>query len=250
MLGKVSLTLETDEAISFQKSSLFHGVLMERLEPAYAAILHENGLKPFSQNIMMSGGKTIWTINALNAEACEKIFKALSDTMGTEILLTHNNISLRISEKKKYRTSYQDLVNTWYFGEHSRLVNIRFHTPTAFKSAEQYVFYPDIGLIIKSLISKYDAFSTSGSIWTDEVYEQLLGNIQIRSYKLRSISFHLESSWIPAFMGSIGIYIHGPQPLVNLVHLLLRFGEYSGVGIKTSLGMGAIEVTERRTRSD
>ena len=34
--------------------------------------------------------------------------------------------------------------------------------------------------------------------------------------------------------------------MVNLAWLLAAFGEYSGVGIKTSMGMGAMRVVEEK----
>ena len=40
------------------------------------------------------------------------------------------------------------------------------------------------------------------------------------------------------------------EQLVNLVHLLLRYGEYSGAGIKTAIGMGKIQMSERGTEGD
>ena len=57
--------------------------------------------------------------------------------------------------------------------------------------------------------------------------------------------FHLEGTSIPAFMGHMEVHINGPQPLVNLIHLLLRYGEYAGVGIKTAMGMGAMRITDK-----
>ena len=40
----------------------------------------------------------------------------------------------------------------------------------------------------------------------------------------------------------------GPQQFVNLMNLLVRIGEYSGVGIKTAMGMGAVEIIERKEK--
>lgn len=37
---------------------------------------------------------------------------------------------------------------------------------------------------------------------------------------------------------------HGSQTLTNYVAVLLKFAEYSGVGVKTSMGMGAIKLLE------
>ena len=38
----------------------------------------------------------------------------------------------------------------------------------------------------------------------------------------------------------------GPQQMVNLMHMLLHFGTYSGVGIKTAMGMGGFQIEERK----
>jgi CRISPR/Cas system endoribonuclease Cas6 (RAMP superfamily) len=44
--------------------------------------------------------------------------------------------------------------------------------------------------------------------------------------------------------------LHGPDTLARYVRFLLRFGEYSGVGIKTAIGMGGIRIKEGRTKDD
>ena len=56
----------------------------------------------------------------------------------------------------------------------------------------------------------------------------------------------MEGIRIPAFLGTVTLKIDGPQQMVNLIHLLLRFGEFSGVGIKCAMGMGAIELLEKK----
>ena len=49
-------------------------------------------------------------------------------------------------------------------------------------------------------------------------------------------------------MGRITLKITGPQQFVNLMHLLIRIGEYAGIGIKTAMGMGAVEIIERKKK--
>ena len=74
--------------------------------------------------------------------------------------------------------------------------------------------------------------------------------IEITDYRLMSTYFHMEGVKIKSFKGKLTFKIHGPKQFVNLINMLLRFGEYSGVGIKASIGMGAInvETKERRNR--
>jgi len=61
-------------------------------------------------------------------------------------------------------------------------------------------------------------------------------------YDLKSVSFSLEGVKIPSFIGKITIKLHGTDTMANFVNMLFEFGEYSGVGIKTSLGMGYMKI--------
>ena len=70
--------------------------------------------------------------------------------------------------------------------------------------------------------------------------------IVIKRYNLRSTKYLLGDVKIPSFFGEIECYINAPQHIVNMVHMLAEFAEYSGVGIKTTLGMGGIDVIKSR----
>lgn len=49
-------------------------------------------------------------------------------------------------------------------------------------------------------------------------------------------------------MGKITIKIRGTQTMTNFANMLFKFGNYSGVGIKTSIGMGAIYANQKQRR--
>lgn len=82
----------------------------------------------------------------------------------------------------------------------------------------------------------------------EETLEQLCENAQIVKYDLKSVNFPLESVRIPSFIGKITIKMNGTQTMANFAKMLFEFGTYSGVGIKTSIGMGCIKLLERRER--
>jgi len=246
----IELKSEEDKAFSYQKASLFQGVLMEQIDSSYAEELHQNGLKPYSQRIMSAEGKIIWQIKTLNQKAYEQIVNPLLSQDFDSVLLKHNDMKLQILDKSLSVSSYKKLIDTYYFGECPRIIKIQFTSPASFKQKGQYVFYPDIRLLYNSLMNKYDAFAENETIRTEEVLEQLTEYSEVIRYHLRSTVFHLEGVKIPAFKGSIMLRIRGPQPLVNLAHLLFHFGCYSGAGIKTAMGMGAMEILEKEEKHD
>ena len=74
----------------------------------------------------------------------------------------------------------------------------------------------------------------------EETLEELCKSSEIVKYRLQTIPFPLEKINITGFVGKIGIKIKGSETLARYIRLLFRFGEFTGVGIKTGIGMGGI----------
>lgn len=60
--------------------------------------------------------------------------------------------------------------------------------------------------------------------------------IEHQVYDLMALNFTL---------GNICIHIKGPETMARYVRMLAKFGEFSGVGIKTGMGMGAMKYIRR-----
>lgn len=241
MLAKLELWIEYHytEKLSYQISSNMHGILMELIDPEYADRLHSDGRKPFHQYISrMTENSFLWTICALNREAKEKIIDILVNRK--TFYMKHKELELYVKKWSLSGTTYEELIQKYYFSEQPRDITIQFLTPTAFKSNGQYVFIPDTRLIFQSLIQKYNSFSSNTKVDGMEIIEHYKDYSFIKKYKLHSVRFSLEGVWISAFLGEITVYIKGPKQMVSLAHMLVAYGEYAGIGIKTALGMGSI----------
>lgn len=248
MITKLTIGLENSKKlVDIKSSSLFHGFLMEQLEYEYVEILHQNGWKPYTISIKQKENILFWEITTLNLEAKEKIIDHLLKEDLQYIYLSYKNLELKIISMEKMEISYNELLEENYFKDGSRYVTIHFDTPTSFKSQGQYVFFPDMHLIYQSIMNKYDTVSKDNTIFNEEVLEQLLVHTQVIDYHLKSRRFYLEGVKIPSFTGKIKIKIYGSQMLVNLVHYILQFATYSGVGIKTAIGMGRISLEKGGT---
>ena len=124
------------------------------------------------------------------------------------------------------------------------MFKIHFITPTAFKSGGRYVNYPDMFLIFQSLMKKSQLVADDVSFQDEDVLQTLAEKSHIVSYNLKTNCFYLEGQKITGFTGYITIYSDGAVALRNFIQLLITTGCYLGVGIKASLGMGAIELIE------
>lgn len=252
MLAELRLEIECEEIPQFHysKASLLQGVLMQNIKAEYAGLLHEQGPKPYSQCVRYEGGQNIWYIRTLSKEAYNQILEPLLKDEFSEFYLEHNEAKVYIKKKQLVQVPMSQMISDFYGEDAKRLFTISFLTPTAFKKDGRYHFFPDIYNIYQSLMQKYDAVSRNESMMDMETLEQMTQFTQIVSYNLRSTSFSLEGIRIPAYMGNIVIRINGSQTMANFARLLLQFGNYSGVGIKTAIGMGMIRVAEGRRTND
>lgn len=244
MLAQLEITLDSDTKLSYQMGSLFHGALMEILPQEDVEILHQSKLHPYTQHLEFSSTESKWIITALNQEMIEKIFYAKLLHL-KELTLKKPGILVRFAEKHLKECSYKKLTASLYSEQAPNYIQLHFIVPTAFKSNGKVLFYPDIRAIYISLMNKYAAAVNGLEMRDEEMLEELCARSQIVRYDLKSAPFYLESVKINAFIGKIVIKLSGTQTMRNFANLLFQFGIYSGVGIKTSLGMGAYKIIEK-----
>jgi CRISPR/Cas system endoribonuclease Cas6 (RAMP superfamily) len=78
-----------------------------------------------------------------------------------------------------------------------------------------------------------------------DTLDYIVQHTRITSYRLNSSYFaHINASntKIPAFVGTIKLHVDNVGVLPGFVEMLLSFGEFSGIGIKTAMGMGGIDL--------
>ena len=155
-----------------------------------------------------------------------------------------------ILERQTTDQTEEELMQQTFFAECSRKVRLRFITPCSFKSQGVYQIFPSIRLMFQSLVNRYDAMSEKNSVFYPELLEDLEQHTMITEYRLQSRLFGVEGISIPSYQGHITLRMSGPQQMVNLMHMLLRFGTYSGIGIKTAMGMGGLQMEERKRTNE
>ena len=241
MPSRLDMTLSGAEQLNYQMASLFHGALMEMLPEAYVAELHESMLHAYTQHLEMRDHQWHWVVTTLNDQAKDLI---IDQTLAqkNQVDIKKHELVVGIAEKKMSELTDKELSSQFYQEDAPRTISLQFLTPTAFKIDGRYVFYPDIRSIYLSLMNKYDAASKAGSMKDEDALELLCRNTSLFRYDLRSTLFSMEGVKIPSFVGKITFRMHGAQTMTNLAQMLFRFGEYSGIGIKTALGMGAVKM--------
>lgn len=246
---QIRLSLKSNGELNLQKSSLLHGVLMEMAsDSAYIDFLHKNKLHPFTQHLEIKNGNCAWVLSFLTEESFEKLYQAKLTTCQS-FILKHNNQPVEITEREIQILSLKDLNDLLYNAQTPSIYRVEFITPTAFKSQGAYVIFPNLRLIYQSIMAKYDASYSTETLKDGETLEELCKASSIIGYNLRTVPFSLEGARINGFCGTITLKLSKNRTLNNFINLLFTFASYSGVGIKTTLGMGACRIVPMQPKS-
>lgn len=243
MFSKLTMKLQSSQSIGEAKASAFQGLLFDFIDPDYAAFLHQQRMHPYSQYLLTQNGETQWVVSTLTDEAYEHIIEPLLKSSTCSLDLKQGNIHTDILSKQVKSVTSKELLNQFTYEKTQRRFRIEALTPTAFKRAGNYYLLPEPRLIYQSLMNRYSLLADELEMSDEETLDQISSSTLITGYRMKTVRFPLEGVTLPGFKGSFTIKIKGTETMARYVRMLLRFGEYSGIGIKTGMGMGAVRIS-------
>lgn len=234
-------------SISWSSGPFLQGLLMEQVTPSFGASVHESAFNPYSMYCLADGqGGLLWHVNALTQEAADNLILPLLKSSNVEVNRLKQTFSIQLKQLKVITeselTGIIQQVAASQGGSTSRIVmKVTFLTPTAFKSQGEYVILPSIRLLLQNISMRYAMFSNGTKEIDEETLDYLVGHTRLVQYRIRTAPFANVTNTgknLTGFLGDATLAFTGPSMACGLFCMLLRFGEYSGVGIKTSMGMG------------
>jgi len=245
---RARLLLPEGERAVASLGSIMHGHLMEYISPAWAARLHEEALRPYSQCVRREDGQDYWYLNALTEEAAENILGPAM--VEGSFFSRQRDYSIGLGGWETVREeSYDELEERFFRGAPYFSDSLTLLTPCAFKTGGEYEVFPRRDLLFKGLIGKWNAFSSSSCLEEENLAEHLAQSLRIKGYRLSLSSFSLEGRRVPAFIGELTLGGFKSEAAGRLASMLLYYASYAGLGIKTALGMGAFSVRAERRRT-
>jgi len=122
-----------------------------------------------------------------------------------------------------------------------RAVTITFASPTAFKDtkAGRYVPYPLPELVFGSLLDRWNAHTSqplSPDLRQFALEHAAMQHLDVRS---KTISFsRSRHSAVTGFVGSVTYRLNGDEALCRQLAVLGQFAKFSGIGVRTTIGLG------------
>ncbi len=241
---EIVLKLPKNEKVHRAMGSILQGALMEIIGVETSKELHAEDSRPYTQFIYFDKNKNvpIWRVNVLNDWACEKILVPLEHQR--QIFLRHKNYRVDFLEHQIISEESYDNLAERFMSNNAPIINgvaADFLTTTSFRRSGRYVIFPEIYLIVQSLLNRWNNFSDSFTVEGEDLPHILADFIKIQEYNFYNQSFLLEHQKIDGFCGKMNAIFEGERTTKNLLGLLFEYANYSGVGIKTAIGMGAIK---------
>jgi CRISPR-associated endoribonuclease Cas6 len=214
---------------------------MEKLDSGLVELLHKDDHGFISQFLTIERDKYYWHIT---------VFWEVKDALLTIIsgiddyYLEKFDTSLKVIDIELCQTFEEQEYCRKYLvvDKPTGYATVNFLSPCSFKTAGEYAVLPSKELILQSCINKFNLLSRSFKLMDEGAIHNILEHCRIVRFNLKSSTYTLKNIKIPSFVGTMTISARGPEALLRLFHLITAFGAYSGIGIKTALGMGGCSV--------
>ena len=244
MISRYELRLSSEEPLSLQPDCAYrlYSWLLSQIPEAQGELLHIQEDHPISQYLCCDRtGKTeTWHIALLN-DAAHDVFAPVIESISA-IDLNSGRILLESTSHEDPKSPRDFILSSK--GMCSGRAFFQFVSPTSFKQAGRYVIYPQERLIVRSLINRWNSFCPDYLMDDEDAMQMLENGILITDYSLRTVRYKLKNTLIPSFCGRISLNAKLPLALAELWNVLLAWAPYSGIGIKTALGMGGVQIAQ------
>lgn len=238
---KFKLSHDGTQKINSNVAYPLYSELLKYVSADFADAMHEQSFTPLSQYVeLLNDTEILWHISLFGEEAVNE-FSPRLDSL-SDIRLETKEILLHTEDKiEESVITFDEIISEAMKIDDMVWKSIKLVSPTTFKSAGQYVLFPSSDLIIKSLVSKWNYACEDYALNDEDMLDMLLSGVKISGYRLSSTSFRMKGQNIPSFTGNIKLNARLSAPIMQIYKSLLTFGEYSGIGIKTALGMGGLK---------
>ncbi len=238
---KIRVNLSTENEVKNFFGDDIHALFFKLLKEDIAYTLHTNYKdKPFSLWYKLNkNGLTLYISFLIDDIAKEFLSSFLigEETFKFMNIKFRKILNLKVEKKniKSFSTIYEESTS-------NNTAKLSFVTPTTFKKGKYDYPIPEPKLIFKSLMRKWNKFADfKPHIDLRETFEK---RIIVSGYNLKTKKvFFRNLGKVVGFVGDITMeFQEDNEEILKWLNALLVFGEFSGVGRKTTMGMGQIKI--------
>ena len=237
---RIKLCPETDLNVRPEWAYRLYAALLAMGTEQFGDMVHRDGITPISQHLERDRNGLVWCVSLFGQQA--------ADTLG-EVLERHNRFYLKkgnivLAVTDRIRQPIPDIEQLLQLGEgYSGRHRLDFQTPAAFKTGGRYCCIPNQRLILQNLFKQWNGCFPECPIEDEdgEGIDSMAQGLECSGFQLRSQTYYLKGNSIPGFTGWMTMENRLTGFHRQLADALLIFSGYTGIGIKTTLGMGGVQ---------
>ena len=236
-----------DSTLPFPQGNAYrlYAWLLSQLPEEDSMRLHEQEERFLAQYLYWAReySATLWVISLFGEDA----IRTFSSVLLPQITIELDKITLSGKRMSCNSLSGNELLEQSMQLE-ADSIWLSFCSPASFRQAGRYVIYPQERLILQSAAMKWEQIFPQYNIKCEDALQLMLEKLHIVDYSLKTVRYPLKGVSVPSFVGKIRIQSSLPAPLQELWNALLWLLPYTGVGVKTTLGMGGIQLRDKSGR--
>lgn len=226
-------------------------------DPLLATCIHdEKNNKSFTTRLLSLRNNYLnLRITLLQDSYFERMAKVLLNACTRPFLL--NDHRLMVSKIMCSKNSENYWANQLTYDEiyesasnKDRMIFFNIHTPLAFKAGDNFIYLPYPELFFKNLHNRWNAFSEIK--FDDSLLDLLKENVFIEDFNIRNEELLSSTIKLKGCVGKFSYKISkkADERFIHYINTLSDFAYFSGVGIKTILGMGQVSRIDYKKQKD
>lgn len=199
--------------------------------PALAEHLHQQDILPFTVGIQYTSRQRIQLrITLLKPELLAPLLWGLSQNIGSKITLA--GITCRLGQwiNVVESNSFEKLIEL----PTQNTIELQFVSPTSFKQHQNIQPFPLPELVFNSLLRRWNHFAPSDLQFSEVKWQGLVSAFDLKTHVLK-----MESGAEIGAVGWVKYRFLDPEQ-ARIATILSHFAVFSGVGRKTTMGMGQV----------
>lgn len=248
MIKNYKIEFEIKKSMQLKNNSIksnfayyLYAILMENCPSEYADVLHNQDYTPISHNLTIINDKIIWEISLFS-----KAIDILDGVINCkkEWFIKKENITLVVIGLKQKQISIDDLFEkSKKMCLEKKSIKLEFKTTTAFKSNDAYQNVPSMHFIFQSIVNKWNGVFPQAFIEDEDGQgiNAIIKCMNIKDFKIQGSKYAFKKQLMNGYKGYFILDCKSEGFHKELAYVLLIFSNYSGIGIKTAMGMGGVD---------
>jgi len=233
------------ELIENINSTLAEGLHSPRRDKPFTVSSLQGRFEVTKEGLLVRKGEEYWLRFTSLSEVLSQLLLGLSESVRSLRIFKKDFEVIRVAKDESghpwaRKINFDELYRKWALVEEDlpSKIRVKFFSPTTFRSSGRNTPFPLPKLVFQSLLSRWNRYACTHP--SSELRDIIEDEMTLSRYELRTRMMDFGKYRQVGFVGECEFMLPKgiDRRLTRWIHLLSDFAFFSGVGYKTTMGMG------------